>query len=287
MMLPFPSVPAFARRAIVLAALLVAPTAHAEDAPVAKVGEAVVTTRDLDFAAADLASQFAQVPEAQRRAAVLNALIDIKLMAIEAEKAGVADTADFAARMKFLRDRALHNAWFQNQALDKITEEDVKGRYDKEVAALPENREVHARHILLKTKEEAEAVIKDLDAGKDFAAIAKEKTNDPSGTDNGGDLGFFGKGQMVPEFETATFALKNGEHTKTPVQTQFGWHVIRREEDRVTPPPAYDEVKDQVRQILLREKYIAMVDSARKQTTIEILDAKLKEQIEAGRASGQ
>jgi peptidyl-prolyl cis-trans isomerase C len=261
--------------------------ALAQETPIAKVGEVTVSSQELDFAASDLASQFAQVPEAQRRAAILSALIDIKLMAQAAEKAGIGNSTTFAERMKFLRDRALHNTWFQQNAVDKTTEEEVKARYDKEVAALPERREVHARHILVATKEEAEAVIKDLDAGKDFAAIAKEKTNDPSGADNGGDLGFFGEGQMVPEFEKAAFALANGTYTKEPVQTQFGWHVIKREEDRVTPPPAFGDVKDQVRQIVLREKYLALVEAARKDVNVEVLDAALKQQIEEAEKRGQ
>jgi peptidyl-prolyl cis-trans isomerase C len=287
------STPALApakRAAIFAAVLLLVPafSAFGEDAaPVARIGDITISDKDIDFAATDLASQFAQVPEDQRRAAVLNALIDIKLMAKEAEKAGVDKTPEFTARMQFLRDRALHNAWFQSQALDKTSEDEVKARYDKEISQIPERKEVHARHILLKTKEEAEAVIKDLDAGKDFGEIAKAKTNDPGGTDNGGDLGFFGQGQMVPEFETAAFALANGEYTKVPVQTQFGWHVILRVEERVTPPPAYDDVKDQVRQIVLREKYLGLVQAARKEANIEILDAKLKEQIDAAEKRGQ
>jgi peptidyl-prolyl cis-trans isomerase C len=285
-MMTLPTLPGLApaRRIALLATLLLATASGAalgEDTAVARIGDATVTNQELDFATTDLASQFAQVPEEQRRAAVLNALIDIKLMAQEAQKAGVDKTPEFASRMVFLRDRALHNSWFQQEALDKITEDEVKARYTKEISALPENMEVHARHILVKTKEEAEAVIADLDAGKDFIAIAKEKTKDPSGAENGGDLGFFGKGQMVPEFEAAAFALKNGDYTKTPVQSAFGWHVIRREEDKVTPPPSYEDVKDQVRQIILREKYVALVEAARKQATIVILDPKLKEQIDA------
>ncbi len=254
------------RAAIFAAVLFVAPafSAFGEDAPVARIGDITISDQDIDFATTDLAGQFAQVPEDQRRAAVLNALIDIKLMAKEAEKAGVDKTAEFAARLQFLRDRALHNAWFQSRRSTRPAKRRSRHGTTRRFRQIPERKEVHARHILLKTKEEAEAVIKELDAGKDFGEIAKEKTKDPGGTDNGGDLGFFGQGQMVPEFETAAFALANGEYTKVPVQTQFGWHVIRREEDRVTPPPAYDDVKDQVRQIVLREKYLALIQAARK-----------------------
>ena len=115
---------------------------------------------------------------------------------------------------------------------------------------------MHARHILVKTKEEAEAIIKELDAGADFAKLAKEKSTGPVRPE-GGDLGFFSPGQMVPAFEKAAFALKAGKYTKEPVKTQFGWHVIKVEEKRNAPPPEFDQVKDQVRQLVLREKYMA------------------------------
>lgn len=263
------------------AVLLVAPTApRAAENVIAKVGDTEITERDLAFAQADLADQFAKVPEANRKAAILSALIDIKVLAKQAEKAGIADNDNFKARMAFLRDRALHNAYFQEMAVKTITDAEVKARYDKEVAAMPPRQEVRARHILLKTKEEAEAVIAELNAGKDFAELAKEKSTGPSAK-GGGDLGYFSQGQMVPEFEKAVFALKKGEYTKEPVKTQFGWHVILKEDERVAPPPPFDAVKDKVRQIVLQEKYVHLVDAARKGVQIEILDPDLKSKIDA------
>ena len=263
-----------------------APAAFAqnEDTIVAKVGEQSVTERDLAFAMADLAEQFAKVPEESRKAAVLNALIDIKLMAAEAEKAGMEKDLTFRARMKFLRDRALHNSWFEEKALKPITDEEVKTRYEKEIAAVPPQQEVRALHILVKSKEEADAVVKEIEGGKDFAALAKAKSIDPSGASNGGDLGFFGKGQMVPEFEAAAFALKIGEYTKQPVKTQFGFHIIRKEEERQVPPPAFAEVQGQVRQVVVREKYVKLIEEIRKTANIVIMDAKLKSQLDAAKA---
>ncbi|MCU0789917.1 MAG: peptidylprolyl isomerase [Nitratireductor sp.] len=255
--------------------------AQNDDAVVAKVGDQVITERDLALATADLAEQFAQVPEEQRKAAILNALIDVKLLAKKGEEAGIEQNPAFVARMKFLRERALHNQYFQDNALNKVTDEEVKARYDKEVAAMPAEQEVRAMHILVKTQAEAEEIIKELDAGKDFAALAKEKSTDPSAAANGGDLGFFGKGQMVPEFEAAAFALKPGEYTKTPVQTQFGFHVIRKEEERTVPPPEFKDVEGQVRQIVVREKYAKLVEDARKAATIEVTDPELKKQLDA------
>jgi peptidyl-prolyl cis-trans isomerase C len=272
----------FAAFALTLA-LLAGPAANparGEDEIVAKVGAATITREELKLAAADLAEQYAQVPAEERDAAVLNQLIDIKLLARQAEAAGMADTPQFKLRLGFLRERTLHNAWFQEKALNLVKEEDVKARYDKEIAAIAPEQQVRASHILLKTKEEAEAVIAELAAGKDFAALAKERSADPGAAD-GGDLGFFSKGQMVPEFEAAAFAMKVGEVSKTPVQTQFGFHVIRKEEERASPPPAFEDVKDQVRQMVLRERYLALADEARKANAVEILDAKIKSQIDA------
>lgn len=251
-----------------------------EGSVIARVGDETITERELAFAAVDLAEQFSRVPEQLRKAAVLNALIDIKLLAQEAKSAGVADTDLFKARLAFLRDRALHNLYFQENILESVSDEEIKSRYDVEIGAMEPREEIRARHILVKSKEEAEAVIAELDDGKDFAEAAKEHSTGPSGPE-GGDLDFFAKGQMVPEFEAAAFALQNGEYTKEPVQTQFGWHVIKREEGRTQPPPEFEAVKDQLRQVLLREKYGRMIEGMRAKKTVEVLDEELKKQIEA------
>jgi peptidyl-prolyl cis-trans isomerase C len=265
--------------AVCLASALPA-LAQSEDAVIAKIGDQTITERDLALATADLGEQFAQVPEENRKAAILNALIDVKLLAAKGEAAGIEKEPAFVARMKFLRERALHNAYFQENALNKVTDEEVKARYDKEVAAMPPQQEVHAMHILVKTKEEAEKIIAELESGKDFTELAKANSTDPSAAQNGGDLGFFSKGQMVPEFEAATFALKDGEYTKTPVQTQFGFHVIKKVEERNVPAPEFKDVEAQVRQLVVREKYAALVEEARKGVTIEVMDPNLKKQID-------
>jgi peptidyl-prolyl cis-trans isomerase C len=259
--------------------------AHAQDAVVARVGEIEISERELSFAEADLAEQFQQVPQDRRRAAVLKALIDIKLVAVAAEEAGLAETEEFKARVAFLRDRALHNNYFQKNVLETISEEEVRARYDREVAVMTPQEEVRARHILLKSKEEAEAVIDKLEAGEDFGELAKTESTGPSGP-GGGDLGFFARGQMVPEFEEAAFALEDGEFTSEPVETQFGWHVIFREEHRTQAPPEFDAVKNQIRQVVLTEKYGEMVSQMRDDAEIEILDESLKQAMESGNAGG-
>ena len=156
----------------------------------------------------------------------------------------------------------------------------MKARYDAEIANFPTETEVSARHILLETEEAAKEVIAELDGGADFAELAKTKSTGPSGP-SGGDRGYLGKGRMVPEFEAAAFALEKGAHSAEPVKTQFGWHVIKKEDERESQPPSYDQVKDQIRQLVAQEKYLELIKVAREKYTYEILDETLKTQVEA------
>ena len=257
-----------------------APFAFAQqDAVVATVNGEPVTETDLAVAMADLDQQFAQLPEEQRRAAALSAIIEIRLLAAEAEKAGLADGDEFARRMALLRQRALHSAYIDKEIAEQVTDEAVRARYDKQVAETPPTNEVRARHIIVETEEEAKAIIAELDAGGDFEAIAKEKSKDGAAA-QGGDLGYFGPGRMVPEFEQAAFALDVGAYSKEPVKTQFGWHVIKVEDKRIQQPPAFDQVAEQFRSILLRENYFAKVTELREAATVEIADPALKDALE-------
>lgn len=280
------ALPAFAQDAAAPVAPPVAAEATPAAAPVspdtvvARVGTQPITEADLAIASEDLGQQFGQLPPEQRRLAVLAALIDIRALAQEAEKEKLGDDPALARRIAFLRERALHNAYFERNALSQITDEELRARYDAEVASVTPVDEIHAKHILVPTKEEADAAIRELDAGKDFDAVAAEKSTGPSGP-QGGDLGFFGPGQMVPAFETAAFALEPGTYTKEPVQTQFGWHVIKVLEKRPQQPPAFDEVRDQVRQLVMREKYIALVGAARDAEPVTYEDPALAAQVQA------
>lgn len=245
-----------------------------DDAVVAKVGGVEIHQSDLDTAMANLSPQYQQLPEDQKKVAALSQVIDIKLVAKKAEAAGLQNSDDFKKRMAFLQERELHNAYLRDQ-FDKLKPEEVKARYDKEVAAMPKEEEIHARHILVKTEDEAKDIIKQLDAGKDFTELAKEKSEDSSKSD-GGDLGYFTKGRMVPEFEQAAFALEKGAYTKTPVKSQFGYHVIKLEDKRDAQPPAFDQVEPQVRQIVMQEKYSSIIDEAKKDQKVEITDENLR-----------
>jgi peptidyl-prolyl cis-trans isomerase C len=251
----------------------------APDTVLATINGKPVTEADLELALADLDQQFARLPAEQRRAAAMSAIIEIRLLAEKASTEGLDKSPDFQRRIEFLRQRTLHSALVASEVAGKITDAEIRARYDQEVANTPPVNEVHARHILVKTKEEALEIIKQLDAGAKFEDIAKAKSSDGSAA-QGGDLGWFGPGQMVPEFEKAAFALEVGAYTKEPVQTQFGWHVIKVEDKRAQQPPAFEQVKDQVRSALLREKYFALVKSVRDAAKVEIADPELKKGVE-------
>lgn len=245
------------------------------DAVVAKVGNLEITQSELDLAVANLDPQLSQLPDEQKKVAALSGAIDVKLLAGNAEGEGLKDDPEFKKRMDFIADRELHNLYFKKHVVDAVTEDEVKARYEKEIAALPKQEEVRARHILVKTEDEAKAIIADLDAGKDFVELAKAKSTDPNKSE-GGDLGYFTKGRMVPEFEEAAFAMEKGSYSKTPVKTQFGFHVIKIEDKRDAAPPAYDTVAQQVRQLVMRDKYLEIIEKAKADQKVEILDEALR-----------
>ncbi len=267
-----------------------APAAAAPVAPetvVATVNGQPITEADLQLAENDLDQQFAQLPPEGRRAAALSAVVEIRLLAAEAISKGFDKDPEFQARLEFLRQRALHSAVVDKEVAAKVTDDAIRARYDQEVANTPPVNEIHARHILVATKEEAEAVIKQLDGGAKFEDVANEKTTDPSGKTTGGDLGWFGPGRMVPEFEKAATALEPGSYTKEPVQSQFGWHVIKVEDKRAQQPPAFDQVKEQVRSLLLRENYFALVKNIRGAAKVDVADPALKAAMDAADAQQQ
>lgn len=265
------------------AAQTAAPAAVPVDpnAIVATINGENVTEADITLAEQDLGQQFGNLPPEQRRAAALSSIIEIRLMAAQAVEKGLDKDADFQRRLAFLDQRALHGELVEKEVAGKITDDEIRARYDKEIAAQKPVNEVHARHILVKTKEEADAIIKKLDGGEEFQKLANENTTDPSGKTSGGDLGFFGPGQMVPEFEKAALALEIGAYSKEPVQTQFGWHIIKVEDKRTQQPPAFDTVKEQVRSLLIREKYIELVKQVRAAGKVEVTDPALKTAIDA------
>jgi peptidyl-prolyl cis-trans isomerase C len=150
-----------------------------------------------------------------------------------------------------------------------VSDAAVKAEYQKDYAGKPGAEQVEARHILVKTQAEAEAIINQLNHGANFAALAEKDSIDP-GAKNGGELGWFTKDEMVPAFADAAFALKPGQYTKTPVHSQFGWHVIQVQGRRTAPPPALADVQDQIRQTLADQAIQATLATARAQVKITI-----------------
>ncbi len=248
---------------------------------VATIDGKPVSEADLALALASVDQQYSQLPPDQRRAAAFMAIMEIRLLADKAVAEGLDKDAEFQRRMAFLQQRALHSEVIEKDVGAKITDEEIRARYDKQLADTPPVNEVKARHILVKTKEEAEAIVKQLDGGAKFEDLAAQHTTDPSGKTTGGDLGYFAPGQMVPEFEKAAFALNVGEYSKEPVQSQFGWHIIMVEDKRAQQPPAFDSVKDEVRNLVFREKYFAMVEDLRKAAKVDVTDPDLKKAVDA------
>jgi peptidyl-prolyl cis-trans isomerase C len=252
------------------------PRALAQDATVATINGDTITEADLTAAMEEFEQQLARVPEAERKRVTLERLIDMRVIAQAATKAGLDKDPSVQRRLDSIRVQLLTSEYVRKKVEAAITEDDLKARYDKEMAAYTPPEEVRARHILVETKEQADEVMKELAAGKAFVDIAKEKSIDPGSKENGGDLGYFQKGQMVPEFEQAAFGLEKGGITKEPVQTQFGFHIIQQEDKRVGEKPAFDAVKDQVREVVAAEKFREALAALRKDTKIDYKDESLK-----------
>lgn len=279
-----------------LGLMAVAAPAHAEDAAPAPAAEAPaaapapvdpatviatingepITEADLGLAEQAFGEQIAKLPPDDRRKAVLDVLVDLKLMAAAATADGLDKTDAFQRQLALLRAQALRSEFFRVEIDGKTTDEAVKKRYDEEIAKVTPPEEVKAAHILVETEDEAKAIIKELDAGGDFAKLAQEKSKDPGSAKMGGELGYFTQGKMVKEFEDAAFKLDVGKYTETPVKTQYGYHIIKVEDKRKQPLPSYDQVKDQVRQMVLRDTFVAEVAQLRKDNKVEILDPSLK-----------
>ena len=251
-----------------------APVAPKPEDVVATVGDDTITEADLSFASEDLAQELSQMPPTEQRAFLLRVLIDMKVMAKAAKTAGMDQTPLFKQRLDYLEERALRRAYFAEAIAGSVNEAAVRAKYDEYVASFVPADEVHASHILVKTKEEADAIEQQLKDGGDFAAIAKEKSIDP-GAANGGDLGFFSKGMMVGPFEDAAFALTDVGQISAPVESQFGWHIIKLEERRKSAPPAIEQIGQQLQQQLLMTTFDGVVAKLMDGVKIDIPDPAL------------
>ncbi|MET1415750.1 peptidylprolyl isomerase [Roseibium sp. HPY-6] len=251
---------------------------------VAKVGDAEITEADIAFAAQDLGQQLQRFPPDQWRAILLDVVVDMELIAQAARQDGLDEDPEFKKQVEFLELQALRNAYISQKIDGSITDDVLSAAYEEQFKDYEGPEEINARHILVNDKAEAESLIKELDGGADFVELAKEKSTGPSGP-NGGDLGYFGRGQMVKPFEDAVFALEAGAYTKEPVETQFGWHVIKLEDKRRQEKPAFEQVAGELRQQIMREQYEAKMAELKDAIAVEILDETLELPSEQDQAS--
>src|SRR5436309_9339814 len=250
-------------------ALLAGLPLRAEEAnPVlAKVNGAEIRASDVALAEEELGPSLAQMDPATKKENVLSFLIDMKIVSKEAEDKKIADRDDFKTRLAFARNRLLMDNLLAVEGKAATTDEAMKKVYDDASKQITGEQEVHARHILVETEDEAKQIEEELKKGGDFAELAKKKSKDPGASD-GGDLGFFTKDQMVPEFSTVAFAIEPGK-ISDPVKSQFGWHVIKVEEKRNRQAPPIDQVKGQIETYVTRKAQADYVGKLREAAKVE------------------
>jgi peptidyl-prolyl cis-trans isomerase C len=251
-------------------ATVAAPAAQPlKDPVVATVNGQPIRLSELEVAQQALPQQYRNMPLQAVFPALLDRIVDSKLVVQEGKKSKVTDDPAFKKRMAFVEDQVLQDFWIQREVARKVTPEKLQQRYEERLKSMPSEEEVHARHILVSTEDEAKALIAELKKGAAFDKLAKEKSTDKASGAEGGDLGWFKKSDMVKEFADAAFALNKGDLTETPVKTQFGYHVIKVEDRRKAPPPAFEELADQLREEMAREAVTAQLDQLRSGAKIE------------------
>lgn len=240
----------------------------ADDPLVAVVNGTELHRSDVIASARDLPRAYQDQIE-QIYPALVERLIDLTLLLEESKRRNLQDDPVVKERVAAYEGQVMREVLLDQHLKEKMTEEAIRARYDRFVAEFQPQAEIHARHILVATEEEAKAIIAELDAGGDFAAIAQAKSTDTGSGAQGGDLGFFTAEQMVPEFSQAAFALEPGKHSAAPVQSQFGWHVIKVEEKRETAPPSFEQARPEIENTLQQELVSELVNGLRASATIE------------------
>ena len=244
---------------------------RAEDNPVlAKVNGVEIRQSDVALAEEELGPSLAQMDPATKKDNVLAFLIDMKIVSKAAEDKKLENSEEFKKRLAFTRSRLLMDSLLASEGKAATTDEAMKKVYEEASKQITGEQEVHARHILVETEAEAKQVADELKKGADFAELAKKKSKDPGSAD-GGDLGFFTKEQMVPEFSTVAFALEPGK-ISDPVKSQFGWHIIKVEEKRNRKAPDFAQVKAQIETYVTRKAQSEYVAKLRTEAKVERLD---------------
>ena len=241
---------------------------EAGDPVVARLDGRPIYRSEVELQAESLPKQYRRLPFENVFPMLLNQVIDRKLIGAEVSRQGLENDPEVEKRMADIRERVIHEVYLSRRVQIEVTEAALRKRYDRQVMEAPVVKEARARHILLKTEEEAIAVIAELESGAEFAATATAKSIGPSAA-RGGDLGYFKREQMVPPFAEAAFALKPGEMTKKPVKTQFGWHIILTEDIREIKQPSFEQKRDQLHTDMSREVVRVEMFRLRKSTKIE------------------
>ncbi len=222
------------------------------DTVIARVGGRALHMSDLQEIAREMPPELRSMPRNVLYPMLLDQLIDREALVLAARKEGLDKDPAVARQMESAANTALGNALVGRSLAPSINEAAIRARYEKDYAGKPGETEVHARHILVASEAEADKVIAELKAGGDFAALAKKYSTDPGGA-QGGDLGFFKKGDMLPEFSAAAFALQPNQISDKPVHTQYGWHVIQVLEVKQDPAPTFAQMHDELRQKMIQE----------------------------------
>jgi len=247
-----------------------APAASGPDPVVARVNGVDIKQSDLALAEEDVGADMqAASPEAKREH-LISYLADVIMVTQAAEKKKLADNPEFKRRLAFLRNKLLMGFELQDEAKAALTEDALKQTYNDAVKSMGGQEEVRARHILVEKEDEAKTIAEQIKGGADFATLAKEKSKDPGAAD-GGDLGYFTKDQMVPEFADVAFKMYPGQ-LSNPVKTQFGWHIIKVEDKRTKQPPEFEKVKDQIENFLTRKAQTEFIAKLRQTAKVERLD---------------
>jgi peptidyl-prolyl cis-trans isomerase C len=244
--------------------------ASASDPVIARVNGVDIRESDLTLAEEDLGPEAQAASPDAKREHLIGYLADIVMVTQAADKKKVADNPDFKRRLAFLRNKLLMGFELQEETKAAVTDDAMQQTYNDAVKSLGGQEEVHARHILVENEDDARAILEQLKGGADFATLAKEKSKDP-GAAEGGDLGYFTKDQMVPEFAEVAFKMYPGQ-LSNPVKTQFGWHIIKVEDKRTKKPPEFDKVRDQIESYLSRKAQTEFIANLRQTAKIERLD---------------
>jgi peptidyl-prolyl cis-trans isomerase C len=256
--------------AVLAAAPLSAPRAEDADKVVARVNGVDIRNSDVAFAEEEVGGNIPSMPPEQKRDYLINYLTDVIILSQAAEQQKFGDRPDVKHRLAFDHNRLLMETLLQDTGHAALSDEAEHKVYDDAVKQMAPEEEVRARHILVTSEDEAKAVLAKLKGGADFGALAKEKSKDP-GAAEGGDLGYFTKDQMVPEFAEVAFKLNKGQLSE-PVKTQFGWHIIKVEDKRTKPTPTFEQVKPQIENYVAHRAQAQLVEKLRTAANIERLD---------------